>query len=118
MGQVPMNMGMIEYVWLKSGGATVQLQATKLTSNHFVKNVYLQMNESLATQLLLAATAAMIQNEMDDNEIVLNLHEKGMYENIRDLCTHCNSVVDSCNGQDRAHIWLMQLSNRHNFCRL
>jgi hypothetical protein len=41
MGQVPINMGMIEDVWLlKSGGAYGQLQATKPTSNHFVKNAF------------------------------------------------------------------------------
>jgi hypothetical protein len=68
-----------------------------------VKNAYFWMNVSLATQQLLASTAAMIQNAIDDNEILLNLCEKGMYGNICDLCIHWSSVVDICNGQDRPH---------------
>ncbi len=69
-----MNMGTIEDAWLESCGASSQLQATKLMSNHFVKNAHSWVNVSFATQLLSASTAAMIQNAMDDNEIVLNLH--------------------------------------------
>ncbi len=39
-GQVPMNMGMVEDVWLKSDGASGQLHTTKLTLHHFEKNAY------------------------------------------------------------------------------
>ena len=103
MGKVPMNMGMIEEVWLKLDGASGQLQSTKLTFHHFEKNAYSRMNVSLATQLLSASTAAMISNAMQDDDIVLNLHEKGMYLHICDLCTHWNGVVDICNGQSGPH---------------
>jgi len=98
MGKVPMNMGMIEEVWLKLDGASGQLQSTKLTSHHFEKNAYSRMNVSLATQLLSASTAAMISNALQDDDIVLSLHEKGMYHHICDLCTHWNGLVDICNG--------------------
>jgi hypothetical protein len=78
LGRVPMNMGMVEDVWLKSDGAYGQLHTTKLTSHHFKKNAYSWMNVQLATQFLSASPAEMIQSVMDDNEIVLNLREKGM----------------------------------------
>ncbi len=61
------------------------------------------MNVQLAMQFLSASTAEMIQSAMDDDEIVLNLCEKGMHRHIRDLCTHWNGVVDICNGWDRPH---------------
>jgi hypothetical protein len=73
MGKVPINLRMIEEVWLGSGGASGQLQATKLTTHHFEKNAYSRMNVSLATQLLSASTAAMITNVMMDDDIILNL---------------------------------------------
>ena len=75
MGKVPMNLGMIEEVWLRSGGASGQLQATKLTTHYFEKNAYSRMNVSLATQLLSASTAAMITNVMMDDDIIFNLRE-------------------------------------------
>jgi len=103
MGKVPMTMGMIEEVWLKLDGASGQLQSTKLTSHHFEKNAYSRMNVSLATQLLSASTAAMISNALQDDDIVLSLHEKGMYHHICDLCTHWNGVVDICNGRSGPH---------------
>ncbi len=104
MGNVPMNMDMIEEVWLQSDGASGQLQTTKLTSHHFEKNAYSWMNVSLATQLLSASTAAMITNGMQDDDIVLRLCEKGMYGKICNLCTHYwNGVVDICNGQSGPH---------------
>jgi hypothetical protein len=61
------------------------------------------MNVQLATQFLSTSTAEMIQSAMDDDEIVLNLREKGMYCHICNLCTHWNGVVDICNGQDGPH---------------
>jgi hypothetical protein len=79
LGHVPMNMGTVEDFWLKSDGASGQLHTTKLTSLHFEKNAYSRMNVQLVTQFLSASTTEMIQSAMDDNEIVLNLHEKGMY---------------------------------------
>jgi hypothetical protein len=103
LGRVPINMGMIEDVWLKSDGASGQLHTTKLTSLHFEKNAYSRMNVQLATQFLSASTTEMIQSAMDDNEIVLNLREKGMYRHIRNLCMHWNGVVDICNGRDGPH---------------
>ena len=40
-GKVPLNMQMIDEVWLKCDGASGQLQSSKLTSRHFDKNAYL-----------------------------------------------------------------------------
>jgi hypothetical protein len=40
---------------------------------------------------------------VDDDEIVLNLCEKGMYCHICNLCMHWNGMVDICNGRDRPH---------------
>ncbi len=36
-GKVPLNLQMIEEVWLKCDGASGQLQSSKLTSRHFDK---------------------------------------------------------------------------------
>jgi hypothetical protein len=51
-GKVPINMQMIEEVWLKCNGASGQLHGTKLNSWHFDKNAYSRTNVKLATQLL------------------------------------------------------------------
>ncbi len=37
-GKVPVNMGMVEEIWLKCDGSSGQLQSSKLTSRHFDKN--------------------------------------------------------------------------------
>jgi len=37
-GKVPLNMQMIEEVWLTCDGASGQLQSSKLTSRHYNKN--------------------------------------------------------------------------------
>ncbi len=103
MGNVPMNMDMIEEVWLQSDGTSGQLQTTKLTSHHFEKNAYSRMNVSLAMQSLSASTAAMITNAMQDDDILLRLRDKGMYGKIHDLCTHWIGMVDICNGQSGPH---------------
>jgi hypothetical protein len=103
LGRVPMNMGMVEDVWLKSDSASGQLHITKLTSLHFEMNAYSWMNVQLTTQFLSASTTEMIQSAMDDDEIMLNLREKGMYRHIWDLCMHWNGVFDICNRQDRPH---------------
>jgi hypothetical protein len=66
MEKVPMNMDMIEEIWLKSDGASGQRQTTKLTPHHFENNAYTQMNVSSALQLLSAFFAAMIPNAMKD----------------------------------------------------
>ena len=59
-GIVPINMQMIEEVWLKCDGASGQLQSSKLTHRHFDKNAYSCMNVKLATQLLSQSTVEMI----------------------------------------------------------
>jgi hypothetical protein len=99
MGKVPMSLDMIEEVWLRSDGASCQLQTTKRTSHHFKKNAYSWMNVSLAMQVPTASSAAMIASVMQDDDIVLNLHEEEMYGHIHDLCTHWNGIVDICNGR-------------------
>ena len=98
-----MSLNMIEEVWLKTEGASGQLHAMKLSAHHFEKNAYSWMNVSLATQVLSASTAVIISNAMDDDDIILNLCEKGMYCHICDLCTHWNGVVNICNGQYGPH---------------
>jgi len=102
-GVVPVNMQMIEEVWLKCDGASGQLQSTKLTHRHFDKNAYSRMNVKLATQLLSKSTVDMIRNAIADDSIVLSLNTKGMYNHVADLCEHWNSVVDICNGRDGPH---------------
>jgi hypothetical protein len=81
-GNAPMNMQMIEEIWLKCDGASGQLQSFKLTTRHFEKNTYYWMNVSPATQLLLQSTAEIICNAISDNTIVLSLCNKGIYNNV------------------------------------
>jgi hypothetical protein len=102
-GKVPINMQMIEEVWLKCNGASGQLHSTKLTSWHFDKNAYSRMNVKLATQLLSQSNVDMIHNAIADDRIVLSLCVKGMYSHVTDLCECWKEVVDICNGRHGPH---------------
>ena len=46
-GKVPLNMQMIEEVWLKCDRASGQFQSSKLTSRHFNKNAVDRGDDSL-----------------------------------------------------------------------
>ena len=92
-GKVPLNMQMIEEVWLKCDGASGQLQSSKLTSRHFDKNAYSRMNVRLATQLLSQSTVEMIRYAIADDGITLSLNNKGMYNHVTDFCERWNEVV-------------------------
>ena len=102
-GKVPLNMQMIDKDWLKCDGASGQRQSSKLTSRHFDKNAYSQMNVKLATQLLSQSTVEMIRYAIADNGIMLSLNKKGMYNHVADFCEHWNEVVDICNGRWGPH---------------
>jgi hypothetical protein len=84
-GVVPVNMHMIEEVWLKCDGASGQLQSTKLTHRHFDKNAYSRMNVKIATQLLSQSTVEMIPYAIADSGVVLSLRNKGMYNHVADF---------------------------------
>ncbi len=71
-GKCPTNIKMIEEVWLKTGGATVQFHPTKLTIAHLDKNAHSRMNVSLAIQLLSSSVAALIQEVIKEDKIVLS----------------------------------------------
>ena len=62
------------------------------------------MNVNLATQLLSRSTVEMIRDAIADDNIVLSLQKKGMYNHVADLCEHWNGVVDICNGRDGPHM--------------
>ena len=108
-------MGMIEDVFIKTGGTSGQLQFTNLTYHHFQKNALNWMNVSLAVQLVLQSTANMSQTAMDNDDIVLNLCKKGMYCHICDLCRHLNYVVDVAMGKEGHTVKIMQSSVRSAF---
>ena len=101
-GKAPMNLRMIEEIWLKMGGASGQLQATKLTKAHFDKNAFSRMNVKLSTQILSQSTAEMIRQAIEDDGIVLGMENKGIYSHLANFCDHWNRVVDICNGRDGA----------------
>jgi hypothetical protein len=75
-----------------------------LGTSIFDKNAYSRMNASLATQLLSRSTVEMIRDALADEDIVLSLQKKGMYNHVADLCEHWNGVVDICNGRDGPHM--------------
>jgi hypothetical protein len=103
-GKVPVNMGMVEEIWLKCNGASGQLQSAKLTSLHFDKNAYSRMNVKLVTQLLSQLTVEMICYGIADKGVVLSLRNKGgMYNHVADFCERWNKVVDICNGRHGPH---------------
>jgi hypothetical protein len=63
-GKVPLNMQMIEEVWLKCDRASGQFQSSELTSRHFNK---------------IPSTVEMIRYAIADNGITLSLNNKSMY---------------------------------------
>jgi hypothetical protein len=79
---------MIEEVWLKCDGASGQLQSTELTARHFDKNAYSQMNVKLAKQLLSCSTIEMIRCAISDDNVMLSLHNKCIYNCVANLCDH------------------------------
>ncbi len=62
------------------------------------------MNVNLATQLLSQYTVEMIRDAIANDNIVLSLQIKGMYNHVADLCEHWNGVADICNSQDGLHM--------------
>ena len=102
-GKCPINLSMVEDVWIESDGTSGQLQQTKLSFAHFDKNAYSRMNVSLAMQVLSASVASMIRSAINDDEIFLALENKQMYNHLADLCDKWDLVVDICNGRDGAH---------------
>jgi hypothetical protein len=102
-GKAPVNLGMVEEIWLKMGGASGQLQATKLTKAHFDKSTFSRMNVKLSTQILSQSTTEMIRQAINDNDIVLSMKKKGIYSHLANMCEHWNVVVDICNGRDGAN---------------
>lgn len=113
-GKCPVNLGMGEEIWLKTGGATGQFHTTKLTVLHFDKNAFSRMNVSLATQFLSGSVARMIKDAINDDEISLSLREKGMYSHLANLCEKWNYVVDVCNGKDGPHDPKVNASERRD----
>lgn len=102
-GKCPVNLGLVEDVWQRCDGASCQLQETKLSNEHFDKNAYSRMNVSLTMQVLSASVAKMIRDAINDDEVVLSLKNKGIYNHIANLCEKWNDVFDNCNGRDGPH---------------
>lgn len=102
-GKCPVNLGMSQEVWEALGGLLCQLQETKLTIHHFLKNAFSRMSVSLAMQVLSASTAAMIRKAIEDEDVNLSLSNKGMYHHLANLCEHMNDLADICNGRDGPH---------------
>ena len=102
-GKCPVNMKLIEDIWLELHGASGQLQETKLTIRHFDKNAHSRMNVSLAMQLLSASVALIIREAIADDEVVLPLNNKNIYNHVANLCEKWNEVVDICNGKEGPH---------------
>ncbi|KAL7529971.1 hypothetical protein ACHAWF_003181 [Thalassiosira exigua] len=96
-GLCPVDLHLIEDVWMRMDGLTCQLQATKLTVHHFDKNAYSRMN------VLSASVARMICEAIAYHEIELSLRSKGVYNYVADMCNNWNLVADICNGRDVSH---------------
>ncbi len=59
-GKAPVNLNMIEDVWMRMGGASGQLHSMKLTTQRFEKDLFSQMNVKLPVQILLASVVDLI----------------------------------------------------------
>jgi len=92
------SLRLIEEIWTKTCGNSGQLQTTKLTMRHFVKDSYSRMNVALATQVLSGSVDEMFSAAVKDENIVLQ-YAKGMYTHTATLCRNWNEVVDLCNGK-------------------
>ena len=65
------SLGLIEEIWTKTCGNSGQLQTTRLTMRHFVKDSYSRMNVALSTQVLSGSVDDMISAAVKDENIVL-----------------------------------------------
>ncbi len=99
-GKAPVNLNMIEDIWMRMGGASGQLHSTKLTRQHFEKDLFSWMNMKFLIQILSASVVDMIHTGIVNDDIVLAVDNKDMYNNVANLCKHWNGVVNICNGQD------------------
>jgi hypothetical protein len=102
-GKAPVTLKMIEEIWRKCDGGSGQFHPTKLSLKHFDKDAYSRMNVALATQVLSASVAEMIRDAINDDDIVLSFHNKGIYNHTADFCARWNDVVDICNGRGGPH---------------
>lgn len=102
-GKCRVNLRMAFDIWKALGGDTNQLQETKLTIHHFIKNAFSRMNVSLAMQILSESVAVMIRTAIADEDIKLFYQVKGMYNHLADLCEKMNTVADICNGRQGPH---------------
>lgn len=112
-GVCPTNLRMIEVVWIELGGATNQLQETRLTIHHFVKDAYSRMNVALAVQILSYSVVQMLEKALVDDDVVLTLKNKDMYRPLIYLCCYWNDLVDICNGRDGPHTPENGLERQH-----
>jgi hypothetical protein len=62
------------------------------------------MNVELATQLLSRLTIEMISCAIADDDVMLSLRSKCMYNHVANLCDHWNVIVGICNGRDGPHL--------------
>ena len=102
-GKCPINLGMVEDIWIETGGATLQFHPTKLSIRHFDKNAYSRMNVSLAAQVLSKSVATMIRNAISDRSVKLQIRNKNMYHHLANLCEKWDALFDITNGKDEPH---------------
>ena len=99
----PVNLGVLEDIWFKTGGAMLQFHTTKISVQHFDKNAYSRMNVSLAAQVLSGSVATMVRDAIRDRAVKLQIKNKNMYNHLADLCDNWNTFFDITNGKDGPH---------------
>jgi hypothetical protein len=99
-GKAPVNLNTIEDIWMRMDGASGQLHSMKLTRQHFEEDLFSQINVKLLVQILSASVVDMIHMGICNNDIVLAMDNKEMYNHIANLYTHWNGGVDTCIGRD------------------
>lgn len=100
-GQCPMSLKMVETCWLATGGGTVQMDATKLSAQHFNKDNNSRMDVPLAMQVLSASTARMMRKAVDDPALVLGtFRQKEVFKPLIILIEKWDKLVDIMNGRN------------------
>ena len=102
-GKCPVNLDLIEDVWVVTDGLSSQMQATRLTMGHFDKNAFSRMNVAYGAQILSLSTATMVREAIADDDVVLALRNKNVYHHVANLCEKWNDIIDLCNGRDGPH---------------
>ena len=96
-----MDLNMPKLCWLATGGGTVQLQETKLSWLHFLKDNNSRMDVALALELMSGSCARMMRKAIDDDSITLgDFRNKHVFKSFVVFIEKWDRLVDIMNARD------------------